>query len=80
MGYGRSEDRIKPVEPSAEEALGASGGWNANDELIRFLSQELDVPLSTVRLVSGTRSRSKTIMIRGPPWPLAGFPISLKTL
>ena len=37
----------------------------ANDELIRFLSQQLDVPRSAVRLVSGAGSRSKTIMISG---------------
>jgi uncharacterized protein len=37
----------------------------ANDELIRFLSQQLDVPQSAVRLVSGASSRSKTIMISG---------------
>jgi hypothetical protein len=37
----------------------------ANDELIRFLAEELGVPRSTVRLVSGASSRSKTIMISG---------------
>ena len=37
----------------------------ANDELIRFLSQQLDVPRSAIRLVSGASSRSKTIMISG---------------
>lgn len=37
----------------------------ANDELIRFLSQQLHVPRSAVRLVSGASSRSKTIMISG---------------
>ncbi len=37
----------------------------ANDELIRFLSQQLEVPRSSVRLVSGHGSRSKTVSING---------------
>jgi uncharacterized protein (TIGR00251 family) len=37
----------------------------ANDELIRFLSEQLDVPRSAVQLVSGANSRSKNILIMG---------------
>ena len=37
----------------------------ANAELLRFLSQRLDVPPSSVRLVAGHRSRRKTVGIRG---------------
>lgn len=37
----------------------------ANDELIRFLSQQLDVPRSAFRLVSGQTSRLKVIAING---------------
>jgi uncharacterized protein len=37
----------------------------ANDELIRLMAQQLDLPRSALRLVSGASSRSKTIMITG---------------
>jgi len=37
----------------------------ANDELIRFLADQLDVPRSAIRLVSGQGSRSKTLVISG---------------
>jgi uncharacterized protein (TIGR00251 family) len=37
----------------------------ANDALIRFLAEQLDVPRSAVRLLSGASSRSKTIMVSG---------------
>jgi hypothetical protein len=37
----------------------------ANDELIRLMAQQLDLPQSSIRLVSGATSRSKTIMITG---------------
>jgi hypothetical protein len=37
----------------------------ANEELICFLAERLDVPRSTVRLVSGQSSRSKIVVING---------------
>jgi uncharacterized protein (TIGR00251 family) len=37
----------------------------ANDALIEFLSQLLKTPKSAVRILSGTRSRTKRIEIRG---------------
>jgi uncharacterized protein len=37
----------------------------ANDELIRFLADLLELPRSAVRLVSGQGSRSKTVAISG---------------
>jgi len=56
---GLQGDRVR-VRLSAPPVDG-----QANDELIRFMAQQLDVPRSAVRLVSGAKSRSKTIMISG---------------
>jgi uncharacterized protein (TIGR00251 family) len=39
----------------------------ANEALIRFLAERLDIPRSTIRLVSGENSRSKVVAIRGTP-------------
>jgi uncharacterized protein (TIGR00251 family) len=37
----------------------------ANEALVRFLSEQLQVPRSTVQLTSGQTSRSKVVMITG---------------
>lgn len=37
----------------------------ANEELIRFLADRLDLPRSRVTLVSGATSRSKTLAVEG---------------
>ncbi len=39
----------------------------ANAELLRFLAKRLDVPGSSIRIVSGFRSHRKTVAIRGVP-------------
>ncbi len=39
----------------------------ANAELLRFLARRLDLPPSSVRIVSGRRSRRKTVGIAGLP-------------
>ncbi|MGZ8398052.1 MAG: DUF167 domain-containing protein [Gemmatimonadales bacterium] len=56
---GLHGDRVR-VRLSASPVDG-----QANEALIRFLSDRLDVPQSAVRLVSGHGSRSKTVLIRG---------------
>ena len=37
----------------------------ANEELLRFLSSELSLPVAAVRIESGTRSRHKRIRVTG---------------
>jgi len=37
----------------------------ANRELLRFLGEYLDVPRSSIELISGTASRRKTVLVRG---------------
>jgi hypothetical protein len=37
----------------------------ANDELIRFLAEELEIPKSRASLVAGAASRAKTVLILG---------------
>ena len=37
----------------------------ANDELVRYLARALDVPRSSVSIVSGQRSRRKRVSISG---------------
>jgi uncharacterized protein (TIGR00251 family) len=37
----------------------------ANDELVRFLAELLDVPGRAVEITSGRASRSKTVLVRG---------------
>ena len=37
----------------------------ANDELVRFLAEFLEIPRSSVRIVTGQMSRRKTICVRG---------------
>jgi len=37
----------------------------ANKELVKYLSKSLDVPVRQVRIVSGKKSRMKTVAIDG---------------
>ena len=37
----------------------------ANDALVRFLSKKLGVPPSALRIVSGSKSRIKTVSVAG---------------
>jgi hypothetical protein len=37
----------------------------ANKECVRFLARLLDVPRSSVSILQGLKSRSKTLLIRG---------------
>jgi hypothetical protein len=37
----------------------------ANKECIRFLAKLLDIPRSSVSILQGLKSRSKTLLIRG---------------
>ena len=45
-------------------AAKAEGGA-ANDELVRFLAERLELPRSAVRITIGETSRRKTIALRG---------------
>ncbi len=45
-------------------AARAEGGA-ANDELVRFLAERLELPRSSVRIASGQTSRRKQIALRG---------------
>lgn len=49
--------RIKLTAPAVE--------GEANRALIRFLAEEIGVPKSDIEIVSGDRSRRKTVRIRG---------------
>ena len=57
MGLHGDTVRVRLLAPPVD--------GQANEELIRFLAEELGVPRSAVRLVSGANSRSKTIKISG---------------
>ncbi len=37
----------------------------ANAELLRFLARQLELPPSSIRIVGGSRSRRKTVAVRG---------------
>jgi len=57
---GRMEDgrfRVKVQSPPVEGA--------ANKRLIRFLSDKLGVSKSNIRIVTGEKSRDKTLEIKG---------------
>jgi uncharacterized protein (TIGR00251 family) len=56
---GRHGDAIK-VRLAAPPVNGA-----ANDALVRFLSERLEVPRSAVRLVAGTTGRAKVVAVDG---------------
>ena len=43
----------------------------ANDELLRFLRETLDVPRANLTLVSGLRSREKVVEVHAPATTLA---------
>jgi len=49
----------------------------ANDELIRFLAKQLDVPRSAVTIVSGGGSRSKVAAVDGIEAPEAARRLGL---
>ena len=49
--------RIRVAAPPVDGA--------ANEELVRFLAERLDVPRSTVRVKSGASGRRKTVEISG---------------
>ena len=66
---GASRTQADGVDPwrhalRVRVAARAEGGA-ANDELIRFLSDMLDLPMSSVRIVSGHTARHKTIALSG---------------
>jgi uncharacterized protein len=43
----------------------------ANENLCAFLSEALDVPKSSITLLSGHKSRFKTVLVQGNPKALA---------
>jgi uncharacterized protein (TIGR00251 family) len=43
----------------------------ANEAVVRFLAEQLQVPRSAVRIESGTRSRAKVVTIEGLDLELA---------
>lgn len=66
--------KVTPRSSRNEMSLQADGSYKikltaapvdgaANEALIRFLSKELDVPKSAVRIVRGERSKNKIIEI-----------------
>lgn len=56
---GRHADAIK-IRIAAPPVDGA-----ANEELVRFLAERLDVPLSAVAIMGGATSRTKHVRISG---------------
>jgi hypothetical protein len=56
---GRHGDAVK-IRIAAPPSDGA-----ANDELIRFLAEQLRIPRSAIAITSGTSSRRKTVAIAG---------------
>ncbi len=56
---GMHEGRLK-VRLTAPPVEG-----EANKECIRFLAKMLDIPRSSVSILQGLKSRSKTLLIRG---------------
>jgi uncharacterized protein (TIGR00251 family) len=40
-------------------------GGAANDELIRFLSKQLEIPTANIEIISGQTSRAKRLRIKG---------------
>jgi uncharacterized protein (TIGR00251 family) len=58
---GRHGDAIK-IRLRAPPVDGA-----ANDELIRFLSERLDVPRHSVQITSGETGRRKRVTVTGAP-------------
>ena len=60
----RTEFRGRMADGTVRIALKAPPvDGKANDELLRFLASEFGVPLSSVRLLSGTSSRKKLLSI-----------------
>ncbi len=49
--------RVRLAAPPVEGA--------ANDALVKFLSQTLKVPKSTIQIVAGQRGRAKSVLVRG---------------
>jgi len=56
---GRHGDALK-IRIAAPPADGA-----ANDELIRFLADRLQIPRSAITITAGSSSRRKTVVISG---------------
>ncbi len=56
---GRHGDAIK-IRLAAQPVDGA-----ANDELVRFLAEQLGVPRAAVRIAHGLSGRRKTVVIEG---------------
>lgn len=63
---GRFGDRIR-VRLQAPPVDG-----RANEALVEFLAQALDVPKSSVAIEHGLSGRDKRVRIRGPAGPLPG--------
>ena len=62
VGWHGDAIKIRVAAPPADGA--------ANDELVRYLAQRLELPRNQVRLVSGTTGRRKRVEITGvdPGW------------
>lgn len=67
--------RVKPNAKTSEVVSRTGTEWSiklhappvegkANEELIRFLSEELDIPKSRIRITKGTGGRVKTVEIQ----------------
>lgn len=81
----RFQVRLQP-RASSDEIVGVADGalrirlhappvnGAANDALVRFLADRLDVPRSAVRILAGATSRTKTVEVEGvTPGDVAGL-------
>ncbi len=57
VGWHGDAIKIRVAAPPVEGA--------ANDELLRFLAERLDVPLTQVRLAAGATGRRKRVAVAG---------------
>jgi len=58
VGPYRNGIKIKVTAPAVE--------GKANEALIRFLTKELEIPVSSIEIVRGHHSREKTLRVSGP--------------
>jgi uncharacterized protein (TIGR00251 family) len=59
VGFIENELKIKLDVPPIE--------GKANEKCVKFLSKQLGVPKSAISIISGEKSRSKVLLIKGNP-------------
>jgi len=71
VGPYRNAIKIKVTAPAVE--------GKANEALIRFLTKELEIPVSSIEIVRGHHCREKKLRVSGPNFlTLIGKSINLK--